>query len=83
MIPLKMAQPFCLAAWRTKSDTLLDESQRLELAAEDGGRIAGEPPVDHGRVDLAEVDAVGEILVAIDAEIRARCRADRPSLSCP
>jgi hypothetical protein len=23
MIPSKMAQPFCLAAWRTKSDTLL------------------------------------------------------------
>ena len=25
MIPSKMAEPFCLAAWRTKSDTLLVE----------------------------------------------------------
>ena len=32
MIPFKMAQPFCLAAWRTKSDTLLAWADHLQVA---------------------------------------------------
>lgn len=57
----------CWRGWR-----LLDEGEWGELLAEDFLRVAGEPVVEQGGVDLAEVGAEAKVLIEREVEAGRR-----------